>query len=154
MHPEALEWVARHAVEGTVLDVGGRDINGTPRHLYGPDYTTVDLYEPADHVGDIRTMSLGKFDTVLCLEVFEHTSLWVEVLNACWAHTRHRLIVTAAGPDRASHSALDGGGVREGEWYRNIHPDELTEALARLGGTFSVDCTGPDVRGVADRRST
>ena len=42
MHPEAMEWVAKHATGDpvSVLDLGGRYINGSPRELF-PNATTL-----------------------------------------------------------------------------------------------------------------
>lgn len=159
MHGEAMQFVAahapRHAVD--VLDVGGRDINGTPRGVFAAKtWTTVDLIDAADVdlVGDICTMGLVDVaDVVLCLEVLEHTEAWRDVLAACVAACRPggRVIVTAAGPGRTPHSALDGAALRDDEFYENIDPAELGEVLAELTGVdVAVDELGHDVRAAVD----
>jgi hypothetical protein len=44
-----------------------------------------------------------------------------------------RLVVTAAAPPRAPHSAVDGGPLRPGEHYRNVDPDALGAWLRGVG---------------------
>lgn len=157
MHGEAMEWVARHACDGKVLDIGGRDVNGTARDLFPGPYTVVDLH-PApnvDHVADVcEWSSREKFDVVLCLEVFEHTSRWPAILGAAHrlAKKDARLIVTCAGPGREPHSAIDGDVLRDGEWYENVTPHALHEALREVGWRdIRVDVLGSDVRAVATK---
>ena len=95
------------------------------------------------------------FDCALHLEVAEHTPDWR-------IHMRHArdclalggmLIFTAAGPNRAPHSAVDGGPIRDGEHYENVDPDELAGVLVELFGWSFVDTTPDhaDVRAVAKR---
>lgn len=158
MHAEVFDWVAKWAPAEpvTVLDVGGRDINGTPTSAFHPESTfeVVDLHPSPNvmWVGDF--LAYGErtgFDVVCHLEVAEHCAEWI-------AHLRHArdlldvdgfLIFTAAGPGRVPHSALDGGAVRAGEWYRNVDPDALDWALCQLFARHVMDVTGPDVRAVA-----
>lgn len=142
MHGAVLDYVAANlpATAGDVLDVGGRDINGSPRGLF-PDAVTFMVVDPqegpnVDIVADFTTLGLEDFaDTVLCLEVLEHAENWRGIVAACAAACRPggTVIVTCAGPGRAPHSAVDGGGVRDGEWYRNVGSDELAEAMAAAG---------------------
>ena len=53
MHPEAMQWVAyqtRNKIYGTVVDLGGRNVNGTTRDTIGCDlYIAVDI-APGDGV--------------------------------------------------------------------------------------------------------
>ena len=142
MHGAAMAYVESNlpAVAGDVLDVGGRDINGSPRDLF-PDAATFVVIDPqegpnVDIVADFTTLGLEDFaDTVLCLEVLEHAENWRGIVAACAAARRPggTVIVTCAGPGRAPHSAVDGGPVRPGEWYRNVGSDELAEAMASHG---------------------
>jgi hypothetical protein len=61
MHSEAREFVARHARPSPgllVLDIGGRDMNGTVRDLWpGADYTAMDITDGpgVDVVADAAT---------------------------------------------------------------------------------------------------
>ena len=164
MHPEAIEWVERWASDVDsliVLDVGGRDINGNPGHLFHPGTTweVVDLHEGprVTHVGDFLDYgNTTRFDAALHLEVAEHTPEWPEHL----AHAAHMLdphtgwlVFTAAGPNRQPHSHVDGGPLREGEHYENVDPDVLARVLDRVFARHVVDLTsdGADVRAVAWR---
>lgn len=159
MHREALEWVAAHATADpvAVLDVGGRNINGSPRPLFaGADpYVVLDIRpDPGvDVVADAATWLPDRpYDVVVCCEVFEHTARWVEIVATAWAALRPggQLILTMAGPGRPEHSGIDGGSVRPGEHYANVRPGELAAALATFA-SFTVDVLGHDVRAVAVR---
>lgn len=143
MHEQAFEWVRRHATTAavSVLDIGGRDINGSPRHLYpnAARYVVLDNQPDrgVDIVADAATWTPDqRYEVVLCLEVFEHTPAWPDIL-----HTAYRalvpggiLVLTMAGPGRPEHSAVDGGpALHPGEHYANIEPADLTIALHTAG---------------------
>lgn len=153
MHAEAYAWVAEHAKPSKrVLDIGGRDINGTPRALFPfAEYTVIDL-EPGVNVNVVADVTQweteDRFDTVLCLEVLEHVEKWPLILDAAHRLCTGTLIVTCAGPGRAPHSAYDGGPVGPDEWYANVDPGELWHAL-RAWQHVQVDVLGTDVRAVA-----
>lgn len=143
MHPEAYAWIARYATNSpnSVLDIGGRDINGSPRPLFpqASPYTVLDIAPGpnVDLVADAATWNPDRtYRTVICAEVFEHTPHWPAILTT--AHKAlapgGRLILTMAGPGRPEHSAVDGGPtLHPGEHYANIDPAALHAAL-RAGG--------------------
>ena len=148
MHPAAMAFltdeVAEHrlADAARVLDVGGRDVNGTPRHLFpAADYVVLDAMPgpDVDIVGDAAdprtTAALGLFDVVVCAEVLEHAEQWRRLVAACWDTVVDggRLLVTCASTGRAPHSAHDGGPLRPGEHYGNVTPPEMRAVLAVLG---------------------
>lgn len=156
MHQAARDWVAAHRPDAPrdVLDVGGRNINGDVRDILADaeTWTVCDLIDApgVDIVGDITTLGFVEVaDTVLCLEVLEHVETWRAVADACIAAARSggAVIVTAAGPTRAPHSALDGGHMRPGEWYGGITADDLADALSALDPLI-VDERGDDVRAI------
>lgn len=139
MHAEALGWFTSQAAglgsHDLVVDVGGRDVNGTVRHLFpAKRYIAVDLYPGpcVDVVADIRDWEPPTpADLVLCAEVLEHAPDPAGVVKAC-----HRilkpgglLILSCAAPPRLPHSGVDGGAVRPDEHYGNIHPDDLQSWL-------------------------
>jgi len=137
MHEEAMAFLVANIDRsaGSVLDVGGRDINGSPRALF-PDaeYVSVDVVDGpgVDVVADIREWSSRrKFDVVICAEVLEHVEDWPAVVRACWRHVAPggRLLVTCATTGRAPHSAKDGGPLRRGEWYGAVLPGDMEAAL-------------------------
>lgn len=127
VHPEAMAWLRSQLAPFReepvrVLELGSRDINGSPRALFkAPSrYLGVDLQAGVgvDVVADASDRSwaelvermLGCFDVVICAEVFEHSPRWREICV-----TAHELLVeggafvgTAAGEGRAPHSAEDG----------------------------------------------
>lgn len=141
MHLDARQWVERFAAAGhqaRILDVGGRNINGTVRDLFTPaSYTTLDI-RPGPGV-DVQCDFLHyhgeaePFDMILHLEVAEHTPDWRDHLTHASTLLRPDgyLIFTAAGPGRLPHSAEDGGALRPGEFYENIDSTELSGILSR-----------------------
>lgn len=135
MHAEAMGWLTEQAADlgdvGTVIDLGGRDINGSPRHLFPQaQYTVIDLHDGpgVDVVADCRGWEPAeKVDLVVCAEVLEHAEAPAGILEAAarWLKPGGVLLCTAAADPRAPHSHLDGGEVRPGEHYANIDPGEL-----------------------------
>lgn len=164
MHAEALAWVEAHCTDEpvSVLDIGGRNINGTPRPLFpnASAYRVLDIAEGegVDIVTDASTWNPDrKYDVVVCCEVFEHTRVWPGILSTAYLALQPGglLILTMAGPGRPVHSAVDGGpDLHEGEHYANVHADRL---LAQLNMKFfrdvvvSEQVTSHDVRAIAYR---
>lgn len=164
MHPEAYQWVAEHATTGpvAVLDLGGRDINGTPRALFpgATLYRTVDIAPgPAvDIVADAATWVPDReYDVAVSTECFEHTGSWPRIVLTALAALRPGglFIATMAGPGRGVHSGVDGGGtLHPGEHYANVDPATLLAVLTDAGFTgVTVDVrpSPADVRCVATK---
>lgn len=150
----ARRWVPDRPVR--VIDVGGRNINGSPRGLFdqASSYLVIDP-EPGvgvDVVADFATWRGDPVDVVVCMEVAEHTHAWPDLLTNARTHLRPGgvLIFTAAGPGREPHSASNGGPLVDGEWYENITPDALERELAQFA-THQIDVAGDDIRAVAWR---
>lgn len=144
MHREAYEWVGRYATDRpvAVLDIGGRDINGTCRPLFPvAAYICVDpMPGPAvDVVADAATWKPDRrYDVVVCVEVLEHTPDWPRLLATAYRACRPggRLVVTAAAPGRVPHSTVDGRAqMRPWEHYEPVEPERLREELESCGWT-------------------
>lgn len=142
MHNEAFAWVAAHATqdEVTVLDLGGRNVNGSVRDLFpnATKYVAVDIREGegVDVVADAATwVPDDEYDVVVSTECFEHTAVWPEICLTAFKATRPggRLILTMAGPGRSEHSAIDGGPIQPGEYYGNVDPEHLKHTLITAG---------------------
>ena len=158
MHDAAMSYVARTVDSlglrgGDVLDLGGRDINGTPRHLFdASSYVVVDAAgdRSVDVVADARTLELDRlFDVVVSTELLEHTDGGAEIVAAAFRHLRDGgvFVATMAGPGRAPHSATGTMRIPPGEWYRNVEPDELDGWLNKAGfSEWQVDVLADDVR--------
>lgn len=139
MHVEAASFVALTAHRlgpfKNVLELGGRNINGSVRTYFGAaDYVSVDIVAGpgVDVVADATTYRPEeRFDAVVCCETFEHAEDADGFVATAWGALRPGgwLIVTAACPPRAAHSAVDGGPLRLGEFYRNVAPDLLASWL-------------------------
>ncbi|MEJ7763880.1 MAG: methyltransferase domain-containing protein [Acidimicrobiales bacterium] len=164
MHPEAFQFLADNTPKSarTVLDVGGRDINGSPRSLFpGAHFTAVDPIDGpgVDVVADITKWADERtFTVVICAEVLEHVKNWQAVVAACFQRVRPggTLLLTAATDGRDPHSAYDGGPIRPDEHYRNVQGDKLKAALAEVGAVKVDVVSHPgrgDVYAVAHRRA-
>lgn len=147
MHQEAYEWVAKYATDDaiSVLDIGGRSINGSVRPLFpaATRYTVLDAL-PGERVTDVDIIADAAtwnpsgqwWDVVVCAEVLEHAASWRAILRTAYAACAPagRLIVTTAAPGRPPHSAVDGElRLLPGEHYANIRPAELERALTAAG---------------------
>jgi SAM-dependent methyltransferase len=166
MHEQAMEWIAKHAATEpvTVLDIGGRDVNGSPRHLFpaATRYTVLDI-RPGEQVTDVDIIadaaewnpSGQRWDVIIAAETFEHTAAWRAICRTAYAACAPggRFIVTTAAPGRPPHSAVDGEfRLLPGEHYANIRPAELGRVLAEAGWADVVVDVQPspaDVRAVA-----
>ncbi|MFJ9387712.1 class I SAM-dependent methyltransferase [Nocardioides sp. NPDC101246] len=161
MHTEALAWVVDYAPAlgdpASVLDIGGRDVNGTPRHLFpSAEYVSLDVLPGADITADAATWQPDRlYDAVVCTEVFEHAEHWRDICR-----TAHKacvpggaLVITCAGPGRALHSGVDGGpALHPGEWYCNVSAAELRDALETAGWTvLACEESGADTRAFATK---
>jgi SAM-dependent methyltransferase len=156
MHDAARDFIAKHAkkCKGPVLEVGSRDINGGVRDLLPKTgYVGIDLVagRGVDQVVDVRDFTYDtKFGTVVCCEVLEHHPSPQELIAAMAEHllVGGTLLITAAGPDREPHSAIDGGHLRAEEFYANIDPDDLREWLSDFS-KVTIDEQGDDIRAKA-----
>lgn len=145
MHAEAMEWIVHHgsAEKLSVLDIGGRNINGTARDAWpnADPYVVLDIREGdgVDIVADAATWTPDRqYDVVVCAEVFEHTADWPAILRTMFRACKPggQVVLTMAGPGREPHSAVDGCQVREGEWYKNVSPHDLWVQLWETGFQF------------------
>jgi hypothetical protein len=122
----------------TVLDIGGRNVNGSNREFF-PNlrYTALDI-EPAvgvDIVADARTWEPdSEFDLVMSTSVLEHVQGWQELVKTAWKACKPFgfIVITCAGPGWGPHSASDGA-LKPGEWYEEPEPDELRRVLVDVG---------------------
>lgn len=158
MHAEALAWVAHWARlvgdPARVLDLGGRDVNGSPRAFFpSAEYVTLDILPGADILADAADWVPDRaYDVVVCTETFEHAEGWREIVLTAHAALAPGgwLIATCAGPGRAPHSGHDGLQVRPGEWYGNVAADDLGAALVSAGFVdVTTDTLGNDTRATA-----
>lgn len=148
MHESARNFIARFATDSplAVLEIGGRNLNGTVRDLFpGAHWTALDLLPGpgVDLVCDFLDFTPpGPLDLIVCCEVLEHAEHWREIVHraAAFLATGGRLLITCAGPARAPHSGIDGGHVlHAGEHYANIAADELFVEMVAAGLWASVE---------------
>lgn len=134
MHIQAYEYVQKAVARQSfnhVIEFGSLNINGTVRPLFNCDsYWGIDLQSGpcVDEVADAATWRTDiSANVVVCCEVLEHTPLGPEIIwSAHQALCENGLfIITCATDPRGPHSAKDGGWLREGEYYKNVDPDDI-----------------------------
>lgn len=170
MHAEVLSWLAqfRTREDLAVLDIGGRDLNGSPRFLFpnARPYHVLDL-RPGPNVDivadaakwDFRSeetrdgIKRGPYDLVICTEVFEHTPHWPDILATAYSILRPGgwLLFTCAGPGRPVHSGIEAvQGLIGDEWYQNVSAADLTGVLRDQGWVeIEAHQRGTDTQGKA-----
>jgi hypothetical protein len=127
-----------------ILEMGSKDVNGSVRPLFYPCdyYVGIDLIEGkgVDIVADAVIWKPSKpmlFDCVVCTEVLEHASAAAELcINAyCLLEINGMFLITCAGPNRPEHS-IDGGHLKDNEFYRNVSPELLHNWLRMFSYRF------------------
>lgn len=164
MHTEVLDWVGQFRTDEdlSVLDIGGRDLNGSTRALFpnANPYHVLDL-RPGPNVDivadaatwDFRSTGYGPYDLVLTTETFEHAEHWPDIIATAHAILRPGgwLIFTCAGPGRPTHSGVEAvQGLIGDEWYANVSPQEIRAVLEEQGWTdIETHLRGLDTQGKA-----
>ena len=142
MHPAVHRFLAdcsRKIQPRNAVEIGSRNVNGSARDHFTCAWWGVDI-EPGDGVDEVRDYSTGcpldmveRFDLAVSTETFEHSENWRGLFDFMVDAVKPggHLIVTCATTGRAPHSAVDGGPVRAGEWYRNVEIDEMDHPRVR-----------------------
>lgn len=151
MHPEAREGLARQldascldlTAPWRVLDLGGRDINGGIRDLLPhAKWMGVDIESGPgvellwDCTQPWPNPNMPRFDMVVCTEVLEHVEKWAAILRTASQALEpggpEALFVTCASTGRRPHGASGAMDPAPGEWYENVSPAALRDALVGL----------------------
>jgi SAM-dependent methyltransferase len=139
VHAEAYAFVSRASAnlpQGPVLEIGSLNINGTIRGLFdGRPYLGIDAVPGpgVDRVANGATYQPELMPlVVVCCEVLEHTPEAEAICRNAYRALAPggTFIVTAAGVGRPPHSAVDGGQLRQGEFYCNVTAEELERWLS------------------------
>jgi len=166
MHGQAFGWVGQFRTDEdlAVLDIGGRDLNGSTRPLFpnANPYHVIDIRpgKGVDIVADAADWrgNEGSYDLVVTTETFEHAEKWREIIRTAWHVLRPGgwLIFTCAGPGRPPHSGVEAvWGLIGDEWYANVSPQEIAAEL-RIQGWTEIEAhqLGLDTRGKAVKPKT
>lgn len=123
-----------------VLEVGSKNINGSPRQFFWfCDYTGIDLSKGkgVDVVGKISYVDfgIGEYDVVISTEVAEHDNEWQSTFIMMYHHLKPGglLIITCAGPDRAEHGTkrtTPEASPDTTDYYRNISTEDFKSVLS------------------------
>jgi SAM-dependent methyltransferase len=147
MHREALVFAARtlaglHLRPIRALEIGARDFNGSVRvivdRLQPESYVGIDIAPGpgVDALGDGSDYQpLARPNLIICTEVLEHTPHARDVVRQIGRVLEPGgfALITCATDPRVPHSAVDGNAVREGEYYGNVGPQDLTEWMVLAG---------------------
>ena len=137
MHKECLEFMTRITKtldirDKYVLDVGGRNVNGSIKDLFAgcAGYTTLDHVEGrgVDIVGDLYVWTPPfQMDIVICTEVLEHVVDPRLAMHRMyhWLKPGGVLIMTCATSGRKPHTATGHTLIEGTEPYQNVLPSEL-----------------------------
>lgn len=161
MHEAVMAYVGRYrtSMPISVLDIGGRDLNGSTRGLFPNADPYVVLDYRADHGTNIVADATNwepdrQYDLVLCTEVFEHAEEWRKIVRTIYRALRPGglAVMTCAGPGRPPHSAIEATGITPGEYYGNVSAEDLRDCL-RLNGfnRIQVEQVGLDTQATAFR---
>ena len=140
MHAEAWSFLVNKSLEvspKSIIDIGGRNINGTPRDLWPKsEYMALDHIggDGVDIVADATNWEPArKWDMGLCTEVFEHVTPedYRKMLNTLGkaVNTGGTLLVTCATEPRHPHAAIGTPGMPVDEFYGNVDVEDLCQAL-------------------------
>lgn len=166
MHGSIMNWLRGHADRmpghfkdgARVLELGSRNINGSPRDVFGergidPAYylgvdanggAGVDVAGVAHEVVPEHAIKkMGCFDIVISTEMLEHDPYWEQTLQLCARALRPGgvLLLSCASSRRKPHN-LDDSPVPG--HYRGLDPDDLVPVLEATGPWLSL-------RGARDR---
>lgn len=159
MHQAVWDYVSQFSTAEPVkvLDIGGRDLNGTHRALFpnASKYVVLDL-RPGHNVDIVADATTWKpddaYDVVTSCEVYEHTPEWPAIVATAWEALRigGLYVATCAGPGRMPHSGVEATPLLPGEYYGNVDPDDMRRVMAGLGWKdFHVSTLGLDLQSYA-----
>ena len=119
---------------GTVLEMGSRNVNGSPRQFFNAtEYVGVDS-RPGKDVDVVSYAHEyvgpdGYFDTVISTEMLEHDKYWELSIKAMMAKLKQGgcLLITCAGEDRPEHRKAETGH------YKNLSLYEVGNTVAKYG---------------------
>jgi SAM-dependent methyltransferase len=145
MHREAREFVSHCATAEPVrvIEIGSLNVNGTIRDLF-PNASWIGLDRIAGPCVDVvcdaaQFVPQSPVDVVICCEVFEHADNWQRLIESAyqWLSPGGVFVMTCAGLGRQPHSC-DGGGLKPDEYYRNLSPVEIREAIRKAGFRWQI----------------
>lgn len=131
---------ALREAQGRVLDIGARYINGSVSEALPPlaVYIGLDI-EPGvgvDVVADAsQKLPLDELDVVTCSSVFEHTPKGPDICREAYKALKvgGLFVVTTVDERWPTHSAVDGGTLRPGEYYGAVSSQDLIKWLEAAG---------------------
>ena len=143
MHAQAAHWIREQVVRfglfnADTVDLGGRDVNGTIHQFFHLPVTVVDIIDGpgVTYVTDAATWEPDReYQVALATEVFEHTPSWPLIIRTAWKALipEGMFLGTCASRSRPAHSAIDGGPLREDEYYRNVDPEVMRAVMKNQG---------------------
>lgn len=142
MHQAVWDYIRQFATQDPVkiLDIGGRDLNGTHKALFpnASKYVVLDLRPGpnVDIVADATTWEPDdEYDIVTCAEVYEHAPNWPMIVATAYRALRPGgfYVATCAGPGRPEHSGVEATPLLPGEYYGNVSMDDMAQVMRQCG---------------------
>lgn len=144
MHHEAWTFLVSQVPKVSpvsIIDVGGRNVNGTPRDLWPScEYTALDYIQGVgvDIVADAtKWVPERKWSMGVCTEMFEHVppAHYRPILERLGkaVDTNGTLLLTCATDPRPKHAAGGEWEMDPNEFYQNVDPLELLKAFKDTG---------------------
>lgn len=119
-----------------VLDLGGRDVNGTVHDLLPrARWKVLDIVddEGVDFVADARSWrsDVALYDLIVSTEMLEHVQGWAFTVATMWYHLAPNgyVIITCASDGRRPHGASGAMWPEPDEYYDNVSPGMLDATL-------------------------
>jgi SAM-dependent methyltransferase len=135
------EWAKFGQDRERIVEFGSLNVNGSVRELIGfpKFFLGIDIRHgrDVDIVMDACDFDGGEsYDAVISTEALEHAEDPEGVIRAAWRTLKQDglLLITAAAPPRAPHSA--NGNRLENEHYANVNPNDLHDWLE--GGRWRI----------------
>lgn len=148
MHDAPQHFLAQHATHHAdlVLELGSRNVNGTPRqHFPGATYVGVDQLPALDaDGGDVQIVADARswvdpeardFDVVVCSNVMEHVADWERLIDTARDNLAvgGQLLVTTVRAPFPEHNGTDGTALAPGEHYAGVEAHALVAAIETRG---------------------
>jgi hypothetical protein len=121
--------------DATVLEVGSLDINGSIRQFFfNCDYIGIDLFpgKGVDVIGAAHTLQLGKYDTVISCECFEHDKYWKETFKKMYDSAKCLVVFSCATTGRQEHGTTRTNPADSpftNDYYKNLTEQDFREAF-------------------------
>ena len=121
--------------DAKVLEVGSLDINGSVRQFFNNcEYIGIDLFpgKGVDVIGAAHTLQLGKYDTVISCECFEHDKHWKETFKKMYESAKCLVVFSCATigrPEHGTYRTSPADSPHTNDYYKNLTEQDFKESF-------------------------